>query len=156
MSIAKTVKWYLDFHHVSYEILQHPHTSSSAETAHAAYIWRDQLAKSVLLEDERGYVMVVLPASHRIDLRKLRGTLRRKLEFASEGEIGELFSDCEIGAIPPLGNAYGIPVVYDDHLSRLGSIYFEAGDHEDLVYMGGAEFVNLFEDSLHGDFAASA
>ena len=155
MSIASTVKWYLAAHDLSYEILQHPHTSSSEETADAAYIWGDQLAKSILLEDDRGYLMVVLPASHRVDLRKLRAALNRKFEFATESEIAEIFSDCEIGAVPPLGTAYGIPVVYDDHLRKLGSVYFEAGDHGDLVYMGGAEFMSLFENAGHGDFATS-
>lgn len=154
MSIAKTVKWYLDSHDLSYEVLQHPHTSSSAETADAAFIWGDQLAKSVLLEDERGYVLVVLPASRRVDLHKLRGALDRKLELASEPELRDLFADCEVGAIPPLGPAYGIPVVYDDHLRRLDGVYFEGGNHEDLVYMGGAEFLSLLASARHGDFAA--
>jgi Ala-tRNA(Pro) deacylase len=156
MSIAKTVKSYLDSHQLSYEILQHPHTSSSAETADAAYIWDDQLAKSVLLEDERGYVMAVLPASHRVDLKKLRHAMHRHLEFATEAELARIFGDCEVGAIPPLGEAYGIPVVWDDHLSNLGCVYFEAGDHEDLVYMGGAEFRQLLGGAPHCDFAASA
>ena len=154
MAIAKTVKCFLDSHHLSYEVLQHPHTSSSAQTADAAYIWEDQLAKSVLLEDEHGYVMAVLPASHRVDLEKLPRKMHRELELATEAELGEIFRDCEIGAVPPLGAAYGIPVVYDDHLGRLGSVYFEGGDHEDLVYMGGAEFLSLFENAEHGDFAA--
>ena len=153
MAIAKTVKWFLDSHHLSYEILQHPHTASSDETADAAYIWGDQLAKCVLLEDERGYMMAVVPASHRVDLKKLRRQLHRKLELASEAELGAIFRDCEMGAVPPLGSAYGVPVVYDDHLRRLGSVYFEAGDHEDLVYMGGAEFMSLLENAPHGDIA---
>ena len=75
----------------------------------------------MLLEDERGYVMAVLPASHRVDLKKLRRKLHRKLELATEEELGEIFRDCEIGAVPPLGAAYGVPVVYDDHLRELGS-----------------------------------
>lgn len=156
MSIAKTVKSYLDSHHLSYEILQHPHTSSSAETADAAYIWNDQLAKSVLLEDETGYVMAVLPASHRVDLKKLRHATHRDLEFATEAELAEIFKDCEVGAVPPLGDAYGVPVVWDEHLSKLGCVYFEAGDHEDLVYMGGAEFRQLLEGAPHCEFAARA
>lgn len=156
MAIAKTVKWFLDSHHLSYEVLRHPHTSSSKQTADAAYIWRDQLAKSVLLEDERGYVMAVLPASHRVDLKKLRRKMRRKLELATEAELAEIFTDCEIGAIPPLGAAYGVPVVYDDHLRKLGSVYFEGGDHEGLVYMGGSEFMSLLEGAPHGDFTAPA
>jgi Ala-tRNA(Pro) deacylase len=154
MSIAKTVKWFLESHQLSYEVIQHPHTSSSEETADAAYIWGDQLAKSVLLEDEQGYVMAVLPASHRVDLKKLRRQMHRKLELATEAELGEIFRDCEVGAIPPLGTAYGVPVVYDDHLMKLGSVYFEGGDHEDLVYMGGAEFMRLLEGAPHGNFAA--
>jgi Ala-tRNA(Pro) deacylase len=156
MPIAKTVKWFLDSHHMSYEILQHRHTSSSAETADAAYIWGDQLAKSVLLEDEHGYVIAVLPASRRVDLKRLRRQLDRNLELASEAELGEIFEDCEVGAVPPLGPAYGIPVVYDDHLRKLGSVYFEAGDHEDLIYMGGAEFMRIFEGAPHGRFAEPA
>lgn len=156
MPIANTVKRYLDSHDASYEILQHPHTSTSHETADAAYIWGDQLAKSVLLEDERGYVMVVLPASLRVDLHKLRVELNRPLEFASEGELAELFSDCEIGAVPPLGHAYGIPVVYDQRLREITCVYFEAGNHEDLIYMNGPEFISLLEFARHGDFAASA
>jgi len=109
MAIAKTVKWFLDSHNLSYEVIQHPHTSSSEETADAAYIWGDQLAKSVVLEDERGYVMAVLPASRRVDLKKLRRKMHRKLELATETELGEIFRDCEIGAIPPL---WGPPTAF--------------------------------------------
>ena len=155
MAIAKTVKWFLDSRHLSYEVFQHPHTSSSKQTADAASIWGDQLAKSVVLEDERGYVMAVLPASYRVDMKKLRRKTHRKLELATEAELAEIFNDCEIGAIPPLGTAYGVPVVYDDRLRKLGSVYFEGGDHEDLVYMGGSEFMSLLEGAPHGDFTTS-
>ena len=154
MAIAKTVKWFLDSHNLTYEVIQHPHTSSSEETADAAYIWGDQLAKSVLLEDDHGYVMAVLPASHRVDLRKLRRKMHRKLELATEEELGEIFRDCEIGAVPPLGAAYGVPVVYDDRLRKLGTVYFEGGDHEDLVTMGGPEFMTLLEGARHGNITA--
>jgi Ala-tRNA(Pro) deacylase len=151
MSISKTVQQYLDSREVSYEILQHPHSHSSSETADAAYIWEDQLAKTVLLEDERGYVMAIVPASHQIDLKKLEMEVHRHLELATEGEMPRIFPDCETGAIPPLGGAFGIPVVYDDRLRRLSSVYFEGGDHRELVYMGGPEFIALFDGAPHGD-----
>jgi Ala-tRNA(Pro) deacylase len=156
MSIATTVRRFLDSRNLSYEVLHHPHSSSSAETADLAFIWNDQLAKSVILEDEQGYVMAVLPASHRVDLSKLRRVLHRRLELAGEDELGELFSDCEVGAVPPLGPAYGLPVVYDDHLRNLGGVYFEGGDHEGLIYMGGSEFMSLLADAPHGDIATTA
>lgn len=152
MSIARTVRGFLESHHLNYEILQHPHTSTSTQTANAAYIWRDQLAKSVLLEDDRGYVMAVLPASDRVDLEALRRKLGRDLRLADEDELADIFDDCEVGAIPPLGRAYGVPVVYDDSLAQLGSVYFEGGNHEDLVYMGGEDFLELLEDAMHFRF----
>jgi Ala-tRNA(Pro) deacylase len=156
MSIARTVKVFLDSHELNYEILQHPHTSTSHQTADAAYIWQDQLAKSVLLEDENGYVMAVLPASYRVDIAALRRALGRNLRLANEAELADLFGDCELGAVPPLGDAYGIEVVYDDHFKGLGVIYFEGGNHEDLVYVRGEDFMRIFEDAPHFAFGAPA
>jgi Ala-tRNA(Pro) deacylase len=151
MAIAKTVQWYLETNGVSYETLQHPYSRTSEETADVAFIWEDQLAKTVLLEDEHGYVAVVVPASYRIDLKKLERQTNRKLALVSESELADVFPDCEMGALPPLGKAYGIPTVYDDRLRRLSCVYFEGGDHRDLVYIGGAEFISLLRDSPHGD-----
>ena len=151
MGIAKTVQWYLEANGVSYETLHHPYSRSSEETADVAFIWEDQLAKTVLLEDERGYVAAIVPASHRIDLRKLERTLQRRLELAHEAELPSVFPDCEVGALPALGRAYGIQTVYDDRLQRLSGVYFEGGDHRELVYMGGREFIELLEGSPHGD-----
>jgi Ala-tRNA(Pro) deacylase len=151
MGIAKTVQWYLEANGVSYETLHHPYSKSSEETADVAFIWEDQLAKTVLLEDDRGYVAAIVPASHRIDLRKLERTLQRRLELAREDELPGVFPDCEIGALPALGRAYGVQTVYDDRLQRLSGVYFEGGDHRELVYMGGREFIELLEGSPHGD-----
>ena len=75
----------------------------------------------------------------------------RRFDLATEGEMPRIFPDCETGAIPPLGGAFGIPVVYDDRLRRLSSVYFEGGDHRELVYMGGPEFIALFDGAPHGD-----
>jgi Ala-tRNA(Pro) deacylase len=155
MAIAKTVQWYLETNGVSYETLQHPYSRTSEETADVAFIWEDQLAKTVLLEDERGYVLAIVPASYRVDLKKLERQLDRKLELASETELTDVFPDCEMGALPPLGQAYGIPTVYDDRLRKLSCVYFEGGDHRDLVYIGGREFIELLKDSPHGDFCRS-
>jgi Ala-tRNA(Pro) deacylase len=151
MTIAKTVQWYLESNGVSYETLKHPYSRTSEETADVAFIWEDQLAKTVLLEDEIGYVAVVVPASYRVDLRKLERRLHRRLELATETELPEVFPDCALGALPPLGRAYGIETVYDDRLRRLSCVYFEGGDHRDLVYIGGREFIDLLRDAPHGD-----
>ena len=153
MAIARRLRWYLDAKAVSYEVVPHPHSSSSLETARQVHVSADRLAKPVLLEDERGYVMAIVPASHRIDLERLNRQLHRELELAREREIADLFHDCERGAMPALGSPYRVPTVYDDALSAAPEVYFEAGDHEDVVHLRGGDFLRLLEGSLHGTFS---
>lgn len=151
--IARRLRWYLEQSGLPYEVLPHPHSSSSLESAREARVRPEKLVKPVLLEDERGYVMAVVPASTRLDLRTLREQTHRDLELASEAQIEELFADCESGAMPPLGAPYRIPTVYEDSISALRDVYFEAGDHEDLVHMRASDFLRLLEGSLHGHFS---
>ena len=153
MAIARRLQWYLDAKGVRYDVVPHPHSSSSLETARQAQVSPDSLAKAVLLEDERGYVMAIVPASHRIDLGRLNQQLHRELELAREREIADLFHDCDRGALPALGSPYRVPTVYDDALSAVPEVYFEAGDHEDVVHLRGGDFLTLLEGSLHGRFS---
>ena len=143
MAIAKRLSWYLNNHDVAYEVIPHPRTESSQETARAAHVDEDHLAKCVLLEDERGYLLAVLPTSRRVALDDLREHFGRRLELATEPELADIFDDCELGAVPPVGRAYGIPTVVDESLLHLEDVYFEAGEHEDLVHMKGTEFARL-------------
>jgi Ala-tRNA(Pro) deacylase len=156
MPISARLKWYLDSHGVKYDLIPHIHTGTSLGAAQAAHVPGERLAKSVLLEDERGYVMAVLPASRRISLRDLEEQLERHLELASEAELSQLFRDCEVGALPPVGAAFGIPTVVDDSLMNAPDVWFEAGDHEDLVHMRGIEFLSLFTGARHGRFSRHA
>jgi Ala-tRNA(Pro) deacylase len=152
MTIATRLKWYLDSHGVDYEVVHHARSNSSLESARAAHVPGGRLAKCVLLEDTRGYVLAVLPASCRIEMKELRWELGRNLALASEAELAGLFSDCELGALPALGDAYGIPTVVDDSLLRLPDLYLEAGDHEDLVHVSGSAFRELLRGSAHARF----
>jgi Ala-tRNA(Pro) deacylase len=76
--------------------------------------------------------------------------LDRDLELATEEEVGAIFPDCEIGAVPPVGKAYGVETLLDDSFNSLADVYFEAGDHEHLVYTSGDSFRKLFGGSRHG------
>lgn len=156
MAIARRLRWYLDTKGVAYDVMPHPHSSSSLETARQAHVPAECLAKAVLLEDERGYVMAIVPASRRIDLAHLNQQLHRELELAREHEISELFHDCAQGAMPALGTPYRVPTVYDDALEAAPEVYFEAGDHEDVVHLRGGDFLRLLEGSLHGRFTQPA
>ncbi len=154
MAIATTVSNYLAEHDVAYDVLTHPHTATSGESAQAAHIPGTRLAKSVVLEDDQGYLMVVLPSNRQVNLGELHRQLNRNLGLATEGELGSLFSDCEIGALPAVGPAYGMETVVDDTLAEQSEIYFEAGDHEQLIHVSAETFQTLLgEDARHGQFS---
>ncbi|MEZ5542556.1 MAG: YbaK/EbsC family protein [Pseudomonadota bacterium] len=154
MAIATTIADYLAEQGVEYDILSHPHTRSSGESAQAAHIPGGRLAKSVIVEDDLGYLMVVLPANRHIDLGELHRQMNRNLGLATEYELGRLFQDCEIGALPALGPAYGLETLVDDALAEQPEIYFEAGDHEQLVHVSAEAFNQLVgEQSRRGRFS---
>ncbi len=154
MSISSRVKWYLDVNRIRYEVIVHPYTECSSETAEVARIPKEKLAKAVLLEDASGYLMPILPASKRLDLDKVCRQFHRNLKLATQEDVGVLFFDCDSGAVPAMGTAYGIPTVIDDELLGLGDIYFEGGDHVDLIHMDGADFYALIPDANHLDMSA--
>ena len=153
MAVATTMQDYLGRWGVEYEVVPHPHTSSSLETAEAAHISGDQLAKCVMTEDYKGYLMVVIPASHKVEFDQLDVELDRRLELASEEELADIFTDCETGAIPPLGEAYGIDVALDDSLADCEDVYFEAGDHSELIHLRGEDFRDLMAGAERGEFS---
>ena len=112
----------------------------------------EQLAKSVLLQDANGYLIALLPSTRKLDLGKLRHHLDRMVQLAVEQDVERIFSDCERGAVPALGNAYDVVTIVDDTLLTQPEIYFEAGDHEELVHMSGRDFRALMADLPHGHF----
>ena len=153
MSIAETVQRYLIQHSIEYDLTAHPHTGSSHETAEAAHVSEDHIAKAVVVKDTSGYAMVVVPASNWVEIDHLRKELNRDLHLASEDELKTLFSDCETGAVPPLGPAYGLETFLDESVMALANVYFEAGDHEELVHVGGEDFQTLLGGVRHGYYS---
>jgi len=98
MAIARSLKNYLEEQGVQYDVVRHVHTESSMHTAAAAHVPGDRLVKSVLVADEEGCLLVVVPSSHRVQLGELDRQLERKLGLATEDELRELFKDCERSA----------------------------------------------------------
>ncbi len=153
MAIANTVKTYLDKSGIQYSVVAHPHTWSSKETADLAHIPAEQLAKAVVLIDDVGYVMAVVPSNRHVSVHSLSQKLKRELTLAPEHRIAPVFKDCDLGAVPPLGAAYGMETVLDDSLVGLPEVYFEAGDHEELIRVDGEAFVRLLKEARHGQFS---
>lgn len=152
MTMANTLRHYLDQQAMPYELVRHPRTLTSSETAEAAGVSGDLLAKPVVVEDDDRYMVVVIPASHRIKFTALHRALGRQCGLATEQEVEALFDDCERGAVPALAQAYGLDVLVDDALLGLDDVYFEAGDHVELVHLSGDDFRSLMRGAAHGDF----
>lgn len=153
MTIAKRLKDHLDAQGVAYETVAHPRTMTASETAEAAHVPGDRLAKAVVIHLENGPVLAVVPSSHRVDLGALQELLDRRLGLASETEVSALFDDCDIGAAPPVGAAYDVPTVIDRSLSGLDRVWFEGGDHRTLVSVAGADFDRLMQGARQGGFS---
>jgi len=109
-----------------------------------------------MLEDDKGYLMAVIPASHKVDLGAVHRQLNRALGLATDRELVELFKDCEPGALPPLGLAYGIDSILDQSLADAPDVYFEAGDHQVLVHVSGGEFLKLMANAPRGQISHHA
>jgi Ala-tRNA(Pro) deacylase len=154
MAIASRVEDYMARHGVHYDVIAHPHSHSSMETAQLAHVRGELVAKSVVLEDDDGFVMAVLPSTCHVRLGQLSRQLNRNLRLATESELSSLFADCDLGAIPPVGLAYGVPTVMDEALANQPEIYFEAGDHEMLIRMKRDDFGVLMSHADHASFAA--
>lgn len=153
MAIAIKLKDYLDSEAVDYDLIDHPYSVTSMKTAFEAHVPGDDIAKAVVLHDGEGYLMAVVPATHHVQLGKLRKKYKRDMSLALEKDLHKLFSDCSVGAIPPIGKAYGMDVIIDDQLSDRQDIYFEAGDHTDLIHLTGKDFRALMGDEPHGEIS---
>lgn len=156
MTIAASVQRHLNREGVRYELIEHPRTLDSAHTAQASHVLGAQLAKGTVLKDDRGYIIAVVPASRKVDLGALHLRLGRQVGLATEHDLEILFDDCEPGAVPPLGVAYGIDAILDDSLMDQSDIYFEAGDHRGLVHVSGDDFRKLMAATPHGDISRQA
>jgi len=152
MTTANTVEKYLQDKAVAYDVVPHEHTSSSLQSARSAHVPPEQLAKAVLLEDGEHFLMAVLPSACHLNLADLRRQLGREVGMAAEDEIKDIFNDCALGAVPALGPAYGLETVYEDSLARQPEIFFEAGDHENLVHMQTSDYLSILRGCGHGNF----
>src|SRR5688572_19367719 len=144
MAIAPLVEDYLSRHGARYDVVEHPRSHHSTQTAELAHIPGERLMKSVVLRDEDdGVLLAVLPSTLSVHIGQLSEETHRTLRLADEADLQGVFPDCSLGAIPPLGPAYGVRIILDDSLEAHEDLYFEAGDHEHLVHMTTAQFMAL-------------
>lgn len=144
MAIAAKLKKYLDLNKVKYKTLKHKVAYTAQEIAAASGVPGKQVVKSVLVKADKQFVLVVLPAIHLIDIKKLKTILKCKsLKIASEKDIEKAIPDYEVGAMPPFGNLFGLNTLVDKTLKEDVEIVFNAGSHTDMVKMKYSDFEKL-------------
>lgn len=143
------LKDYLDKEHIRYVTIEHSLAYTMQEVAASSHVPGHQMAKTVIVELDGEMAMAVLPANKKVvlqDLRDLTGSDRVK--FASETDFLKRFPDCEIGAMPPFGNLYGMDVFVAEALAHNDEIAFNAGTHTEVIKMSYADFERLVQPKV--------
>jgi Ala-tRNA(Pro) deacylase len=144
MSISPTLNAYLDREHVHYDVLPHPEAFRALTIAEMLHTPEKEMAKVVIVKVDKQFVMTVLPASWKVDLHRLRAVFAaHQVRLATEDEITGLFPDCELGAMPPFGNLYRLPVYVDQSLTEDEEIVFQAGTRSGAIRMRYWDFAAL-------------
>ncbi len=144
MSISRTLKEYLDREQVKYNVLPHREAYRAVVLAQLLETPVQEMAKVVIIKEDDWFVMIVLQAGCHIDPHRLREVfMTDDVRLATEQEFKNLFPDCELGAMPPFGPLYGLPVYVDRSLTEDEYIVFEAGTHSDAIRMRYRDFAAL-------------
>ena len=142
--IPKSILGYLQRHGVEFERLQHPEAVTGAELAASLHVSGRQVAKTVLVESAGSTWMAVLPACEQVDPVRLGEALHHgPVRLLGEEEVAGLFPDCQLGAEPPFGQKYGVPVIVDSALASARYIVVRAGSHREALALPYPEYVRL-------------
>ncbi|GIW89286.1 MAG: aminoacyl-tRNA deacylase [Isosphaeraceae bacterium] len=139
-----SIRAYLRERQVPFVVLLHRPAVSAARLAQSVHVTGFRVAKAVLFRASGGYVLAVVPATHRVDERLLAEALGvGSLALATEEEVAGVFGDCELGAVPPFGRPYGLPVVVDAALAQLREIVAGGNTRHEGVRIRGRDYLAL-------------
>lgn len=147
MPIQK-LKAFLDANGVKYTSIQHSRAFTAQEIAELAHIPGKELAKTVMVLIAGQIAMAVIPASHLVDFECLSDVAGVPVDLADEGDFVELFPNCDVGAMPPFGNLYDLPVYVSEALAEDDDIAFSAGSHAEVIQLKYADFQRLVNPIL--------
>jgi len=140
---------FLDSQHIKYSTIEHSPAYTAQEVAASSHTPGKELAKSVIVKIDSQVIMAVLPASRRINFDRLKQVSGAKtVELATEREFADLFPDCQLGAMPPFGNLYDVPVLVDESLTDDEEIVFNACNHHELIRLAFEDFTELVKPRI--------
>ncbi len=141
---VKKLKEFLDSNKIEYITINHSLAYTAQRIAASAHIPGKEVAKTVIIKADEKLIMAVLPASCKINMELLKDSINAKqIEIAQEKDFGLLFPECEVGAMPPFGNLYGMEVYVAEKLTMDEEIAFNAGTHRELIKLAYIDFERL-------------
>jgi Ala-tRNA(Pro) deacylase len=144
MPLQQRLQNVLEANHLAFTQTTHSTAFTAREMASAEHLPAREVAKTVVILGDGSYHMIVVPANRLVDLQEVRLALGlNRVRLATEAELGELFPDCELGAMPPVGGIYGLPVYLDSSLAAEPEIVFNAGTHREAIHMRTADYKTL-------------
>ena len=158
MPILSSLKAFLDKHDAEYTHSVHEPAFTAKQLAAIDHVPEGRVAKTIVFLADDCFAMAVLPANERVNLAMLGSAVgARQIRLATESELNQLFPDCEVGAMPPFGSLFGLPVYIDGALATQNRVEFLGGTHRDVIHMKFAEFVRLADPLvLHFGVRAAA
>jgi Ala-tRNA(Pro) deacylase len=152
---AAKLKAFLDSEEIKYTSILHSVAFTMQEIASLTHIPGRDIAKTVMVFADDRLVMAVVPASKQVSLSRLKDLIpANTITLATEAEFRGAFPDCEVGAMPPFGNLYGLKVYADESLRGVEMI-FNAGSHRELIRMSWSDYEKLVQPDV-GKFAVEA
>lgn len=146
---VESITQFLKENGIDYKVIRHDRAYTAQEVAAAAKISGKRVAKAVMLSVDDEMVMTVLPATHKVSLKQVREHIGgQEVRLATEAEFKSSFPDCELGALPPFGNLYGMKVLVDRQLSKELEIAFCGGSHDELIRLSFSDFERLAEPEV--------
>jgi Ala-tRNA(Pro) deacylase len=145
MAVADVTK-VLDDAGADYELLHHAHTERAVAEAEALGLSPAEVAKTLIARTPAGPLRALVPASDRLDMRKLReavGASKDDVQLATEEEMARDYPEFALGAVPPVGGSRHDPVIVDRKLAEQEWLVFEAGTHDDSVRIRTEDFMRI-------------
>lgn len=149
MTCRERLEAYLLQQHVPFEVQRHRTAYTAQEVAASEHIPSKMVAKAVMVFADGNMTMLVVPASYQVDLTQIRKIVGAKfVRMADEPEFSTYFPDCDVGAMPPFGNLYDMPVYVDKHLTEDAYIVFPAGTHTETISVRYQDFDRLVSPTV--------
>lgn len=153
MAISRALKRLFEYNGVDYDVEKHKELFTAQQVAASEHITGYEFAKVVMVKCDNEMVMAVIPAPHEVSIKKMKKLGYKKVKLAKEDDFSGLFPDSDLGAMPPLGNLYGLTFYVDNFFKKENEIVFNSGTHSETVKIKRKDYDRLVGKKVYRDIS---